>query len=419
MNVSEFNLDEQSGKVYVEYDNGTGVEKDLAHAITGKLNTATGVVTLDDASRAALRASGFSGWNKTLRVITMGDSITQYGSSSGWMLYVEMVSNGRVRLVKDAAVAGNTINDMLARFATDVTPYIGQADEIWIMAGTNDAGASDSNATHASEISQLVALGLATGLRVRLFALPPRDNQLVRADTFRQIQSAVALKMGVDFFDPWQSCINPATGGYNAADTLDGVHPSAAGHTKAGQAVVACLGIPTNHAIALPTQNAANAGMLANPLFVTDTNVDGLADGLSTSGGATVSLVPSTFGNIQRMAVSSFAGSAYIQLNPVLVVVPGNTYAVRGKFSATGTGHSWGIRLRWQTSLSADTGNTYPWVGQANASGEFEFRAQAPSDAVKLTIHWVMQKQPAAANYTATLDMEQLQVYDLTALGIG
>ena len=57
MNVSEFNLDEQSGKVYVEYDNGTGVEKDLAHAITGKLNTTTGVVTLDDASRAAVSTS--------------------------------------------------------------------------------------------------------------------------------------------------------------------------------------------------------------------------------------------------------------------------------------------------------------------------------------------------------------------------
>lgn len=55
MQVSEFNLDEQSGKVYVEYDNGTGIERDLAHAITGKLNTTTGAVTLDEASRAAVQ----------------------------------------------------------------------------------------------------------------------------------------------------------------------------------------------------------------------------------------------------------------------------------------------------------------------------------------------------------------------------
>lgn len=61
MNVSEFNLDEQSGKVYVEYDNGTGVEKDLAHAITGKLNNTTGVVTLDDASRAVVMGSQSGG----------------------------------------------------------------------------------------------------------------------------------------------------------------------------------------------------------------------------------------------------------------------------------------------------------------------------------------------------------------------
>ena len=58
MQVSEFNLDEQSGKVYVEYDNGTGVERDLAHAMTGKLNTTTGAVTLDNASRAVLVKSG-------------------------------------------------------------------------------------------------------------------------------------------------------------------------------------------------------------------------------------------------------------------------------------------------------------------------------------------------------------------------
>ena len=59
INVSEFNFDRQTGKAYVEYDNGTGVEKDLAHAVTGKLNTTTGVVTLDDASWSAMRSSGF------------------------------------------------------------------------------------------------------------------------------------------------------------------------------------------------------------------------------------------------------------------------------------------------------------------------------------------------------------------------
>lgn len=354
-----------------------------------------------------------------LRVITMGDSITQYTTSSGWMLYVEMVSNGRVRLVKDAAVAGNTINQMIDRFAADVLPYASQADEIWVMAGTNDTAQADSSATHVSEISQLLSLARATGLRVRLFALPPRDNQITRALTYREIQSAVAIKMGVDFFDPWQSCIDPATGGFIAADTLDGVHPSASGHTKAGQAVVAHLNIPTSHAIALPVQNAANGGMLTNPLFVTDSNADGLADGLGVSGGGVPSLVASTFGNKQRLTATAQTNPTYIQLNPLLTVVPGRVYSVKGKLTVSGTGHMWGLRMRWQTSGSVDTNNLYPWQGQANASGEFEFRVTAPSDATKLAVHWSMQRQAAAANYTATMDMEQLQVVDLTAIGLG
>lgn len=374
--------------------------------------------SLDDASRAALVASGYSGWNSQIRVITMGDSITQYGSASGWMLYVEMTSNRRVRVVKDAAVAGETVDQMIARFSKDVTPYADQADELWIMAGTNNAGLSESNSVFAPKISALIDLGIATGLRVRVFNIPPRDNVIAVANTMRECISAVAMQKGVNCYDPWQGVINPATGGFNAADTVDGVHPSAAGHTKAGQAVVAALAIPTTHAIALPVQNAANGGMISNPLFVTDSNADGLADGLTASGGGATTLVASTFGNKQRLAASAATGPMYIQTS-VLTVVPGNVYSVKGKLTTSGTDYGWYLRIRWQTTGSLDTNNLYPWTGQANASGEFEFRVTAPADATKLAIQWSLLKQAAKANYTATLEIEQFQIVDLTAIGLG
>lgn len=351
------------------------------------------------------------------RVILIGDSITAYGSASGWALYVEMVSNGRIRVVKDAAVAGQTSYQMWPRMDTDVALFAGQADELWVMAGTNDTAVPRTSTEYAADLSRIVEKGLLYGLRVRVFAIPPRDNQISNALKFREVAGAVAVKWGVDFIDPWQGCINPATGGFNAADTVDGVHPSAAGHTKAGQAVVAALSIPTGHAIALPTQNAANGGMLSNPLFVTDTNTDGLADNWGGAGG-TYSLVASTYGNKQRMAATAATGSMYIQNNPNLTVVPGRTYSVKGKMTVTGTDHSWYLRMRWLTALSADTGNTYPWSGQANASGEFEFRVKAPPDAAYLTVQFALAKQTAKANYTATLDVEQFQIVDLTAIGL-
>lgn len=353
------------------------------------------------------------------RIICIGDSITAYGTTSGWLLYAEMVSNGRLKLIKDAAIPGNRTDQMIARFATDVAPYANKADELWIMSGANDATAAHTSAQFAANMSELIELGLGVGLKVRVFTMPPNNTSIVRALTFREITGAVAEKYGVDVCDPWQGCVNPATGGMNAADTLDGVHPSAAGHTKAGQAVVAYLGLSTAHAIALPVQNAANGGMLSNPLFVTDSNGDGLADGWGTSGGGVPSLVASTFGNKQRLTATALATPTYIQSNPILAVTPGNVYSVKGKLTTSGVDYRWNLRIRWQTAGSLDVENVYPWAGQANASGEFEFRVKAPDTATKLAVHWIMQLQDGKPNYTATMDMEQLQVFDLTAIGLG
>lgn len=351
------------------------------------------------------------------RVILIGDSITAYGSASGWALYVEMVSNGRIRVVKDAAVAGQTSYQMWPRMDTDVALSAGRADELWVMAGANDVSAARTSAQFAGDLGEIIRKGISYGLRVRVFCMPPNNTNSSTALKFREVTSAVALKWGVDFIDPWQGCVDPSTGGFNASDTIDGVHPSAAGHTKAGQAVVSLLNIPTAHAIALPVQNAANGGMMANPLFVTDTNADGLADGMGGSGG-TYSLVASTYGNKQRLSASGATGPMYIQNNPILTVVPGNVYSVKGKLTVTGTDHTWYLRIRWQTAGSIDTSNSYPWYGQANATGEFEFRVTAPPDATKLAVQFSLLKQAAKANYTATLDVEQFQIVDLTAIGL-
>mgnify|MGYP000028134227 CR=1 FL=1 len=413
---------ETSGSKYdltKKYTESVAIKSDTEPSVSlTAFKDTDGAYKLEAESKRIVNSSGFSGSNKMLRIITIGDSITAYGSASGWMLYVEMVSNGRVKVVKDAAVAGNKTDQMIARFATDVTPFAKDADELWIMTGANDASAAYTSTVFAGYLGQLIGLGKSVGLRVRVFVMPPNDTSIANALRLREVTGAVAIKKGVDVYDPWQSCVNPATGGFLSTDTVDGVHPSAAGHTKAGQAVVSLLNIPTTHAIALPVQNAANGGMMTNPLFVTDTNADGLADGMGGSGG-TYSLVSSTYGNKQRLSASAATGPMYIQNNPTLTVVPGNVYSVKGKLTVSGTDHKWYLRIRWQTSGSIDTNNTYPWSGQANGSGEFEFRVTAPADATKLAVQFSLLKQDAKANYTATLDVEQFQIVDLTAIGLG
>lgn len=371
-------------------------------------------------TKRALVGGGYGGGAafRGLRVIAIGDSITAYGSASGWLLYVQAASNTRINLVKDAAVPGETAPQMVARFDTAVTPFASDADELWIMTGANDAATGTASNVFAADLSQLIQKGIDVGLRVRVFATPPRDTAISAALRLREVTMDTAISMGVDCYDPWQTCVNPATGGFNAADTLDGVHPSAAGHTKAGQAVMSLLAIPTTHAVALPVQNALNGGMFANPLFVTDTGADGLADGMVVAGSGVASLVASSFGNKQRLTATALTGPTYIQTNPVLVVTPGNTYSVKGKLTVTGVNHAWYLRIRWQTIASIDTGNLYVWNGQANVTGEFDFHVTAPDDAARLAIQWSFTKQSAKPDYTATMDIEQFQIVDLTAIGL-
>lgn len=77
--VSEFNFDRQTGKAYIEYDNGTGVSKDLTQAVTGVLNTDTGIASLDNTSRAMV-ASGTFVKQTGLIAATWGDSLV----ANGW-----------------------------------------------------------------------------------------------------------------------------------------------------------------------------------------------------------------------------------------------------------------------------------------------------------------------------------------------
>lgn len=119
------------------------------------------------------------------------------------------------------------------------------------------------------------------------------------------------------------------------------------------------------------------------------------------------------------MTATNLTGPAYMQNNPILSVVPGRVYSVKGKLTVSGTNHAWYMRMRWLTATSQDTNNTFPWNGQANASGEFEFRVTAPSDATQLTVQFSLTKQQAKANYSAVLELERFQIIDLTAIGLG
>lgn len=348
------------------------------------------------------------------RVIPIGDSITASTSTGSWVDPAVLDSCGRIVMVRNAGIGGNTTQQMIDRFATDVAAYA--SDEIWIQAGTNDVGTL-TDAQFAAKLGTLIDLAVATGRIIRVGNIPPKDTNIAAALSFRaNVIPTVCAEKGVHCFDLWADTIDPSDGGFYSTDTVDGVHPSNAGFLKAKTKLLDELGVATSTYLSLATTNDAAGGMLANRLFQTDTNADGVADLWTTGGSATFakSLVPSDYGNKQQIACVAQSSDMYLQTSPPLTVVAGNKYKLKCKIAVIGENMIWALRIRWQTAASVDVSSSYPLNCIVDASGEFEGDFVAPATAARLNIQLRVYNQ-SGKQVTATASIERCSVQNLGA----
>src|SRR5450755_1602356 len=79
-------------------------------------------------------------------IVWLGDSITAFGDeiqttgsqsySWGWTAQAVFLSDGRLQQLFNAGIPGNTCEQVLARFQTDVAPYV--PSKVSLACGTND-----------------------------------------------------------------------------------------------------------------------------------------------------------------------------------------------------------------------------------------------------------------------------------------
>lgn len=179
------------------------------------------------------------------RLVTLGDSITQaqfdYANrvmGSGWPLYAQIYSQGRLHLVNNAGVAGNKTSQMLARFDTDVTPYA--PNIVVVLAGTNDIGATPTQTPFASwkaDMQSIVGRIRAIGAAPVLATIPPRDSGGFNSDIvlWNAWLRDFAARNGISVLDFSRALTDPSNGHYIAAYTSDGIHPSKAGDAILGE----------------------------------------------------------------------------------------------------------------------------------------------------------------------------------------
>lgn len=181
-------------------------------------------------SRYTVENSSLLAAGRTVRIVFMGDSITQ-----GWIdKRPSFFTEGRV----NRGIGGQTTPQMVLRMMADVLalkPHV-----VHIMAGTNDIAGNTGPMTEAmsqDNIAAMATLARAQGVSVLLASIPPAANfpwrpGLETRGPIARLNSwirAHAEQTGATWIDYHPALADP-TGAIKAGLAYDGVHPTEAGY---------------------------------------------------------------------------------------------------------------------------------------------------------------------------------------------
>lgn len=268
------------------------------------------------------------------RCAVMGDSTAARAASydatetSGyysWFDHMVALSQGRLLRTRNAGSPGDTSGDMIARWSTDIAPFL--PDIVFIQAGTNDCATSHNVAlsTTIANIFSMCALAEGSGAVPIVVSIFPNANVtgtrgidgLYQAQAATLLNSLVAeecLRRGVLFIDPCRGVIDPTTiNGYVAADTTDNIHPSHAGCEIVGLAAWNVLKswLPSFTPTLFPKYKLTSAANTIDPFYL---HTGGCVNSGSTSTDGGSFVVPYTWngGSGSTSGSASFVTDALI-----------------------------------------------------------------------------------------------------------
>ena len=196
----------------------------------------------------ALAHGGATGKDTRPRTVFIGDSITWADSTSpgtrpgpgSWVRYAVEDSRSPWQFAANAAVVGDTLGQMDARFRSDVLARRPRA--VVIMGGTNDLLFSAPLGLGELALRHMVETARAAGARVWIIGLPPIDQAPAGSlATMAAMEQAVARAAGATYVPVGKGLATPA-GDWRPGLTVDGVHPTHAGARALADAVLERLG---------------------------------------------------------------------------------------------------------------------------------------------------------------------------------
>lgn len=177
--------------------------------------------------------------NRITRIAFLGDSIT-YGANSGWASQVSQIYRDGYCSRVNHAIANTGIVYGDPNMATQASNASGDAaDKIIIFLGTNDDNAGNMATLQAAYEAGIIALKASnpTATIYSANVLPRWTNNTGATPVDKgNIRTAIAAACTAQGVTCWDTYTDPWIA---AADTSDGLHPTAAGHAKIATEVLA------------------------------------------------------------------------------------------------------------------------------------------------------------------------------------
>lgn len=225
------------------------------------------------------------------RTAFFGDSITMYGEA--YPYYAQLLGGGAIHTVIAASNHGWASTELLGVIDAQIIDSPLAPTECVVMCGANDAQGAIPLATYSANIKAMVSKLQRAGITPILCTVTPHNNEqfnenvrLYNAWLRGWCRGRVAL------VDTHAAVCAPSGGWVAGAVDADGLHPTAAGSKLLGKAVADALRPITVPSPLMVSMAPGSPNLVPNSGFVTDTNADGIPDGVWTSN-ATMAVKPS------------------------------------------------------------------------------------------------------------------------------
>ena len=379
---------------------------------------------------APLGSTGGTGTKVGTKAVVIGNSIdvsqeapSVSSRNSSWFNYCSILTRQQFTYGYNAGVGGDTTAMMLARFDADVAPH---SPSIVIIGGPENDADPANGVSVASFAANMMALAakvrdIGASLVIRTACASngdgTRKSNIIKMNTWLRDHAPDLNAIAV--LDFYAVTVDPITGNLRSTyDSGDGIHPNDLGNWALGKRAADILTPLLSYwSPALPYDNADSSNLLSNGLMVGPLEGPG-ADQVPawytnkpSDASAIASLVPQDFGNWYRLALTNSSAPVQVIQGHPITGMDNHTilYSARiksnltaGKLGSFDIGTDNGLFIR----------STYDMAGTID-DGVISVRAVVPPGATYLNVAHTI---PAGA--TGDVQLAQVAIYDLTALGV-